>query len=365
MFLDLKKAFDSLDITILLKKLYHYGFRGPAFNILKSYLTDRKICTKVGCNISKLCNTENGVPQDSVLGPLLFSPYVYDLPNVSNFETTLFADDTNLHISHNNIKILQSVVTNEIKKIDTWMKLNKLTINYKKSCYMLVGKKRTKMTNSRLYIDHHPIELKNSIKYQGIHLDRELSWKNHIDYLAKKLSKVCGMIYKLRHYVPLSTLRIVYYSMFHSHIQYSLLNWGRAAKSHFHKLSILQNKILRACLFCSLRYETNLLYSRFRVLKLDDMIKMEFAKFIFKYSNNMLPNSFNNYFIKLENIHSYNTRQKSRNEYFQTSFGTETGEKTLQYLGLNEWKSIPQEYRQCSFAKFKKFCKNKLLNKYN
>ena len=145
---------------------------------------------------------------------------------------------------------------------------------------MVVGKKRTKMTNIRLYVDHYPIELKNSIKCLGIHLDRELSWKNHIDYLAEKLSKVCGMIYKLRPYVPLSTLRIVYYSMFHSHIQYSLLNWGRAAKSHFHKLSILQNKILRACLFFPHRYETNLLYSRFRVLNLNDMIKMEFTKFI-------------------------------------------------------------------------------------
>ena len=72
----------------------------------------------------------------------------------------------------------------------------------------------------------------------------------------------------------------------------------------------------------------------------------------------MLPNSFKNYFIKLEEIHSYNTRQKSKNEYFQASFGTETGIKTLHYLGLNEWKSIPQEYRQCSFTKFKKFCKN-------
>ena len=163
-FLDLKKAFDSRDIPILLKKLHHYGFRGPAFNLLKSYLTDRKICTKVGCNISKLCKIEHGVPQGSVLGPLLFSIYVNDLPNVSNFETTMFADDTNLHISHNNIKILQSVVTNKIKKVDTWMKLNKLTINYKKRCYMLVGKKRTKITNFRLYVDHYPIELKNSIK---------------------------------------------------------------------------------------------------------------------------------------------------------------------------------------------------------
>ena len=123
---------------------------------------------------------------------------------------------------------------------------------------MLVGKKRTKLTNFKLYINHYPIKLKNSIKYLGIHLDRELLWKTHIDYLAKKLSKVYGMIYKLRHYVPLSTIQIVYYSMFHSHIQYSLINWGRAAKSHYHKLSILQNKILRSCLFRPRRYETNL-----------------------------------------------------------------------------------------------------------
>ena len=121
------------------------------------------------CNISKLCKIEHGVLQDLIFGPLLFSRYVNDLPNVSSFETTLFTDDTNLHISHN-LKILQSVVTNEIKKIDTWMKLNKLTINYKKSCYMLVDKKCTKTTNFRLHIDHYPIELTNSSKYLGIYL---------------------------------------------------------------------------------------------------------------------------------------------------------------------------------------------------
>ena len=94
------------------------------------------------------------------------------------------------------------------------------------------------------------------------------------------------------------------------------------------------------------------------------MIKMDFAKFMVKYSNNMLSNSFHNHFIKLENIQNYNTRQKTRNEYFQVFFGTKTGKKTLHHLGLNEWKSIPQESRQCSFIKFKKFCENKLLHNY-
>ena len=124
------------------------------------------------------------------------------------------------------------------------------------------------------------------------------------------------MIYKLRYYVPLSTLKIVYFSLFHSHIQYSLLNWGRASKSILYKLKILQNKILRAMLFCSKQDRTNLLYFKLKILKLEDMIAMEYAKFIFKFNNHMLPDSFNCCFTKLENVHKYNTKQKQRNEYF-------------------------------------------------
>ena len=104
-------------------------------------------------------------------------------------------------------------------------------------------------------------------------------------------------------------------------------------------------------------YDTNLLYTRFRVLKLEDMIKMEFAKFIFKYSNDMLPKSFDNYFTKIENVHYHNTRQKYRNEYFQPSAETEAGKKTLQYIGINIWKTIPEDFRHCSFTKFKNIAK--------
>lgn len=197
-----------------------------------------------------------------------------------------------------------------------------------------------------------------------MYIDNKLTWKVHIEKLEKKLSKVCGMIYKLRHFVPLSTLKLVYYSMFHSHLQYSLLNWGRASKTHQHQLVILQNKILRACLFCPKQYPTLLLYSKMAVLKLEDMVTMEFAKFMYKFNNQMLPNSFDNYFIKLETVHSYNTRQKQRNEYFQSYFGSELGKKTLQYICLHVWKQIPQEYRHCSLIKFKKYFKRIVLDKY-
>ena len=114
------------------------------------------------------------------------------------------------------------------------------------------------------------------------------------------------MVYKLRHYVPLSTLKLVYYSLFHSYIQYFQLNWGRAAKSCLYNLKILQNKILRAILFYSSRSPTNLLNSKLKVLKLDNMINMEIAKLMFKF-NQMLPDFFNNYFTKLDHVHNYNT----------------------------------------------------------
>ena len=100
-----------------------------------------------------------------------------------------------------------------------------------------------------LCINYIKIEQSDNVKYLGVHLDSKLSWKIHIEKLICKLSKVCGMGYKLRHYVRLSiTPKLFYYAMFHSHLQYSLLNWDKASKSHYHQLVILQNNIIRACL---------------------------------------------------------------------------------------------------------------------
>ena len=114
-FLDLRKAFDSVSHEILLKKLYHYGFRGKMFNLLSSYLSGRQICTKINDKLSSLRPVKYGVLQGSVLVPLLFLLCVNDLPNVSKFEATLFADDTTLHLAHHDFNILQQQVKEEIE----------------------------------------------------------------------------------------------------------------------------------------------------------------------------------------------------------------------------------------------------------
>ena len=165
-------------------------------------------------------------PQGSVSGPLLFLPYVNDLPYASKFETTLFADDTNLHLSHNDVDSLQTQAEHETIKINNWVNINKLTINYNKSYFMIVGNKNAAVSSFKLSINHN--EETDNVKYLGVHLDNKHSWKIYIDMLTRKLSKVCEAIYKFRHYVPFSTLKLVYYAMFHSHLQYSLINWGRA-----------------------------------------------------------------------------------------------------------------------------------------
>ena len=146
---------------------------------------------------------------------------------------------------------------------------------------MLISKKPLNDSNFSVLINQNLNEKSECVKYLGVYLDNKLSWRTHIDMICKKVLKVCGMIYKLRYYVRLSTLKIVYFSIFHSHIQYSLLNWGRASKSILYKLKILQNKILRAMLFCSKQDRTNLLYFKLKILKLEDMTAMEYAKFIF------------------------------------------------------------------------------------
>ena len=173
---------------------------------------------------------------------------------------------------------------------------------------MIEGNKNAAASSFKLPINHNLIEETDNVKYLGVHLDNKLSRKIHIYMPTRKLSKVCGVIYNLRHYVPFSTRKLGYYAMFHSHLQYSLINWGRAYKSHYHNLVILLNKILRASLFFPMHHPTNLLYTKFGVLKLDDTIKMELAKVMFKFNNKMLPNSFNNYFLRLDKTQKYNTR---------------------------------------------------------
>ena len=191
---------------------------------------------------------------------------------------------------------------------------------------MILSKRKVSLSKFQLTVNNSFIERSDCIRYLGVMIDEKLTWKNHVDKLYKKLSKICGLIFKLRHYVPLATCKLV-----QSVILYSLINWGRTNVTNRRNLKVLQNKFVRASLFSPRNTSTNLLYNQFQSLKLRDMIDMEFAKFVFKFKHNLLPSSFKNYFVKLDCIYKYNTRQQSVVGYYHHSISSEFGRKRLQY----------------------------------
>ena len=253
-FIDLKKAFDTVDHTILLYKLHHYGFRGIINNWFASYLSGRTQSTQIGSSaVSRKERIVCGVPQGSVLGPLLFLIYVNDMYRSSNkFEFYLFADDTNLLLAEKDLKNLEIIANEELFNLYEWLNSNKLSLNTAKSNFVLFHSYQRKLrheVNLKIFDNNSKqlvsLERKTYVKYLGVLIDGSLSWKYHIDYISTKISKGIGIIARLRHLVPFTTLLNYYRSLIEPYISYGLVAWGQAANTYLNKIIILQKRVLR------------------------------------------------------------------------------------------------------------------------
>ena len=193
LFTDLKKAFDTVDHYILFQKLDFYGIRGIVNDWFRSYLTYRKQTTSNGSYISNSETTLYGVPQGSVLGPLLFLLYVNDIANSSKYLSFyLFADDTSIIYANKNLHNLEQIVNSELSNVSDWLLANKLTLNFKKSNYVLFRPRQKCLTYNPSIKAYDPaidalstLEKKDFVKYLGVLIDYELSWKNHINLISK------------------------------------------------------------------------------------------------------------------------------------------------------------------------------------
>ena len=241
-FIDLKKAFDTIDHKLLLQKLEFYGVRGAANDWVKSYLSCRKQFVQVDEHASKLLDIICGVPQGSVLGPKLFILYINDLCNVSNLvKYVLFADDTNIFKSGKNIHDLSKEISNEMDKLNVWFNVNKLSLNVAKTHFMVFGK--VKHSGSiNIIINDSEIERVSVTKFLGVFIDEKLNWSEHIIKVQSKLSKCVSIIYKARELVSKDALVILYNSWFLPHLSYCCEVWANTYKTNLHKIVILQKK---------------------------------------------------------------------------------------------------------------------------
>ena len=214
-FIDLKEAFDTVNHSILLKKLDHYGVRGIPLQWFHSYLAKRQQYVSInGCASDKLVITHR-VPQGSVLGPLLFLIFINDLPNVSKYLTFyLFADDTNIYFESPELSKIEKVVNRELRKVRKWLEANRLALNVDKTNFVIFHSQQRKLTDHIvLKIGNKKIKQESYVKFLGVLLDSNLSWKFHLAELSKKLARTAGLFYKIRHYAPTETLILLYHGI--------------------------------------------------------------------------------------------------------------------------------------------------------
>jgi len=369
-FLDLSKAFDTISHKILITKLDYLGIRGTALNLLRNYLSDRKQYTEIYGEKSSFENIKCGVPQGSILGPLLFLVYINDIHRCTTLPMLCFADDTTISFSSNKIDILYETMNNELNKLNNWFNSNKLCLNVKKTKYIVFRPSsiHINLDNKYIHINNQPLDRigittnTKSFKFLGLHLDETLTWKFHINHLRKKLSYSNYIMNKVKNVLPKESLLILYHSLFHCHLNYGVEIWG--ACSNISTISILQKRAIRVINRARYNNHTEPLFRKNNILKVTDLHTLRALIFMHKLKSDKLPNSFKNMNFFIPHI------RPTREIYLHMAQTKRSRTKYSASLPLHNfpkmWNNLsPQLQGLVSTMSFKRQVSNHLIGAYS
>ena len=309
-FVDLQKAFDTVNHSILLEKLKYYGISGNINTWFRSYLCNRKQYVAIGGQSSKYTTLEHGVPQGSVLGPLLFLLYINDLHECIKFSKAFhFADDTNLLYIPPKRSRNRNIVRKlniDLKSLNNWLLANKISLNSTKTELIIFRQKNKSIQPIKIKLNGKILTPKSEIKYLGLTMDEHLTFQTHINIMNAKLKRTNNLLALARHYMPNHLLKQIYYAQFNSHLSYGCQIWG-FDKRNLNQTKILQNKAIRLMTFSNKYTNTNPLFKSLKILKLEDLILTNNLLFVHKSLNNEAPAHFKDYFTLHSPNHNYNT----------------------------------------------------------
>ena len=360
-FIDLKKAFDTVDHEILCKKLHLYGVQNRELAWFKSYLSNRKQFSRVNGFDSKIEEIEIGVPQGSCLGPLLFLVYINDLSlAIKNAKTSMYADDTSLYLCSKDISQLNNTINKDLKKLDEWLMGNKLSLNVAKTHSMLIAsqQKHKSLTLSNIKfepkIKEKEIERRHEAKYLGVQIDDKLNWKGHIRAVSAKVSRAVGFLKYSKRYLPIATVKTLYTSIVEPHFQYCCSVWGCCSAAEIQHLQKLQNRAAR--IVTNSRFDAAIkpMLENLGWKTIDQLISTQSKIVTFKSLKNLAPKYMCDLFNKNSVCFSHNLRNTNTDVRLPMK-NTAQGQKAFSFRGAKIWNSLAADAKLApSLYKFKK-----------
>ena len=319
-FCDLTKAFDTVPVDLMLTKLYKIGIRGSILDWFKSYLSDRKQFVSIDSVNSMLRDIKLGLPQGSILGPILFLIFMNDMPNSTLLFILLFCDDTTILASGSNLTDLINLVNNELQKISMWFRANKMSLHPLKTKFTIFhpAPNSIQWNDINIVIDendvgslnHNPELVKRlvyvnnesatpAIKFLGVYFDPSLNFKYHIEQINTKLSKALFNLQRCKNILTPEALRSLYYSTFHCHLIYGILAYSGTHKYLIDDIFKKQKKAMRSIANVKYNAHTGPIFKKLKILPLPALIEYFRFNFMYLYQKNSLPKSFinSNYWI--------------------------------------------------------------------
>uniref|UniRef100_A0A1B6LWG4 Reverse transcriptase domain-containing protein n=1 Tax=Graphocephala atropunctata TaxID=36148 RepID=A0A1B6LWG4_9HEMI len=328
--LDLSKAFDSISHDILLNKLEYYGIRNDQLSFFRAYLCGRLHMVCVGDQYSSRKEVLAGVPQGSVLGPLLFILYMNDLPISLSCKTILYADDTSLIVKDNYLASVLSDMNRVVNKASLWLESNLLRINESKTELILFSLRHFEIDD----------DISKPVKLLGVSLDHKLVWDEHTNNLTSKLSRVCFLLKKLKSCVSNDLMKTAYFSFFHSHLLYANMLWGNSVGAD--RIFIWQKRALRIMFGLGYRESCRNYFTSYNIMTVPCI-------FIFQNLIYVRENITN--FIKFTNVHNYHTRHA--NDLVLPVVRLEKYAKSHKYLQIKFFNKLPEAWRLLNIKEFK------------